>query len=80
MMTDNERVPPVKVGDELEMPVVGFGKTGDPMLRIEGELGSEGRGYVIFVKDTNLQDLVLGTMLKVKIDKVFPNFGLAELA
>ena len=66
--SENNIKPPVKEGQIHKASVVGFGKTGDPIVKVEK--------YTIFIKDAQpipqLQD-----ELMIKIEKVCPNYGFA---
>jgi predicted RNA-binding protein with TRAM domain len=62
--------PPVKEGQVHNGTVVGFGKTGDPIIKIEK--------YTIFLKDCNPMP-ELNAVVPVKIVKVLPSFGFAEV-
>ena len=62
---------PVKVGDALELKVFGIGRSGDLMVKVEK--------YVIFVKNASNVKLVPGMKVQVRITKVLPSYGFAEL-
>jgi predicted RNA-binding protein with TRAM domain len=65
--TNKKMIPPVKVDDVLEdLEVINSGKKNDGVVKYEG--------YIIFVNDCTIGDIVT-----FKMTKVFKNFGLAEL-
>ena len=59
-------VPPVNVGDELEVTIEAVGAKGDGITKVDG--------FVLFVAGTQKGDKV-----KVKITKVLSNVGFAEV-
>ncbi len=61
-----ERKPPVKVGDVREVKIENIGSGGDGIARIDG--------YVVFVPNTKVNDVVT-----VRIIKVLRNYGFAEV-
>lgn len=63
--------PPVNAGDVLKLGLTGWGKGGDPMFKH--------KNYIIFLKEFKNKKLELNALLDIRITKVFPNFGLAEL-
>lgn len=63
--------PPVEVGDCLEVEVENFGRTGDPMIKVER--------YIIFVKLPEGKKLEIGNKVNIKVTKVNPAVGFAEL-
>jgi len=58
--------PPLHVGDEIEMPIEGFGDSGDAFIRKNG--------YVVFIKDCEY-DLHAGDLYCVKVTKVTGKVG-----
>lgn len=71
MSEEKERKPPVKEGDILELTVCGFGKTGDPMVKKET--------YVLFIKNCQGITVLMDQEMEIKVTKVLPNFGFAEM-
>ena len=72
MYSDEERLtPPVKVGTIINLIVVGFGNNKDPILKVEK--------YVVFLKVLDGSQLKVGDEVQVKIVKVLPKFGFAEM-
>lgn len=61
-----ERMPPVKVDEELEVTIEAVGAKGDGLTRKEG--------FVIFVPNTSKGDHV-----RIRITKVLRNMGFAEV-
>ena len=59
------KLPPVKADDEIEVEIIGKGKKGDGVAKLED--------YIIFVPGTDV-----GDKLKVKITKVWPNCAFGE--
>jgi predicted RNA-binding protein with TRAM domain len=71
MEKSERQTPPVSVGAELELEVKSFGVNGDPVLKVEK--------YVLFLKLPKGREVGLGDELEVRVTKVLPNFGFAEL-
>lgn len=63
--------PPVEEGDCFEAEIIGFGKTGDPMIKIDR--------YILFIKLPEGKKLEKGDKVKVKVTKVNPAVGFTEL-
>lgn len=63
--------PPFEVGQIIKLGLIGWGKGGDPMFKH--------KNYIIFLKEFKGKKLELNALLEIKIKKVFPNFGIAEL-
>lgn len=68
-MLDENKTPPLKVGDVLKLGVVRFGKDGDPIMMHAG--------FVVFLKGVK-GGVQLNTMFEVRITKVLPHFAFAE--
>ena len=62
---DNDRAPPVKVGDELEVTIEAVAEKGDGLTKKDG--------FVIFVPGTQTGDKV-----KIRVTKVLRRVGFAE--
>lgn len=60
-------VPPVSVGEQLDVEIEDVGEQGDGVARV-------GPGYIVFVPDTDIGDRVT-----IEITKVRENFGFAEV-
>lgn len=67
----NELNPPIEQNAILEVPIVSFGKNGDPIVKIEK--------YVIFVKLNPGDKLTVNSCVKIQVTKVLPKFGFAIL-
>ena len=65
-MDDEDRTPPIKVGDILkEQEVINTGKKNDGVVKYED--------YIIFVNDCQKGDIV-----SFKVEKVLKNFGIGK--
>ncbi|MBI2668685.1 TRAM domain-containing protein [Candidatus Woesearchaeota archaeon] len=64
---NQERVAPVKVGETYEVAIESIGGKGDGVARV--------KGFVLFVPGVQKGDYV-----KVRITKVLPSVGFAEVA
>ena len=71
MDNKDKNVKPVTEQDILELPVVAFGDSGDPIVRTED-------GLVLFVKKIGIKP-VIGEVLQIKVMRVLEKFGFAEL-
>ncbi len=65
-----DKNPPVEVGDVLKLGIVKMGADGDPIMIH--------KKFIIFLKDKEKKAIELNTLMEVKITKVFPNFAFAE--
>ena len=65
-MDNEEKVPPVKEGEIVEVEIINIGKAGDGVGKIDG--------FIIFVPETEK-----GDMVEVKITKVMDRMAFAEL-
>jgi len=61
-----KRKPPVKVGDVRKVRIESLGSGGDGIARIDG--------YIVFVPNTQINDVVT-----IRIVKVLRNYGFAEV-
>ncbi len=68
--SEDKYSPPVKEGQLHNAAVVGFGKTGDPIVKVEK--------YTIFLKDC-IPTPNVGDVLPIKIEKTLPRFGFATV-
>lgn len=66
-----EQKPPVIINEELELPVVGWGRNNDPVMKIEN--------YTLFVKNVEGKKFGLNAKLRVKVTKVFAKYGFVEI-
>ena len=65
-MTEEQLIPPVKVGDIIEdQTVISAGKRNDGVIKYQG--------FILFVNSVSIGDIVT-----VKVTKVLPKFGVAE--
>lgn len=64
--TQNTRSPPVDEGETRTVIVENIGEKGDGIAKVE-------KGYVLIVPDTEIGDEV-----RVRIDRVTPNYAMAE--
>jgi predicted RNA-binding protein with TRAM domain len=64
-------IPPVKVGDELQLVIEGKGTRGDPFGKYQG--------YIIFVKGEGADQLTDADAPDVKITRADPKIGYAGL-
>jgi len=60
----------VKEGQIIKCAVVSFGKTRDPVVKVNN--------YAIFIKKRYSKNIKVGMILPIKITKIFPNFGFAD--
>ena len=65
MGKDNFTVP-VKENEEYDVEIIGVGKEGDGIAKVEG--------YTVFVPETKQGDKV-----KIRIKKTLPNFAFSEV-
>lgn len=61
-----EKIPPVKIFEEIKITIISIGTKGDGIGRYEG--------FVIITPETETEKTY-----KVKIIKVFPNYAIAEV-
>ena len=66
-----ELVPPVNIGDTIELPVIGIGEKGDLIVSVNK--------YIVFVKVPVGTKIQTDECINLKITKVLPKFGFAEL-
>lgn len=71
LMAKTTPEPPVKVGETIKRSIVSFGKNGDPIMKVDR--------YVLFIKETKGKKFALNDLIEVKVTKVLPNYGFAEL-
>ena len=65
-MKKDKLIVPVKEDEEYDVEIIGVGKAGDGIAKIEG--------YTVFVPQTGNGDKV-----RIKIKKVLPNFAFSEV-
>ena len=70
-MNYDEKEPPVEAGDRYDAEIINFGKTNDPMIKIEN--------YVVFIKIDGEHDLKIGDTVAIEITKALPRCGFARL-
>ena len=70
-MTEEKLKPPVKVGNVLNLVVIGFGKNKDPILKADK--------YVLFLKLAEGVKVKKGEEVQIKVTRILPNFGFAEM-
>jgi len=71
MYEKESRKPPVEVGQILELPIMGFGKDEDPMMKHEG--------YVLFLRRSENVKMHRDQVIKVRVTKLLAHSGFVEL-
>lgn len=61
-----QRLPPVKVGEEYEVDIIGVGEKGDGLTKV--------KGFVLFVPNARE-----GEHKKIRVTKVLRKVGFAEI-
>ena len=65
MDLENNKVIPVREGDELQVDITSVGVQGDGIAKVEG--------YTLFISDT-----AIGDQITIRITKTMPRYGFAE--
>ena len=68
---ENEKIPPVKIGENLNLGIVGWGKKGNPMMKY--------KGYTIFLEKFEGIQIKIKEMMPIRITKVFNRFAFAQI-
>ncbi len=70
---EEKPVPPVKVGEEHKAYLSGFGKNGDPFVKVSK--------YVLFLRGDKgrVEKIDPKAMVRFKVTKVLPKFGFAKM-
>ncbi len=68
---ENEKIPPVKIGEKLKLGITGWGKKGNPMMKY--------KGYTIFLEKFEEIQIKIKEMIPIQITKVFNRFAFAQL-
>ena len=63
--------PPVKVGDKIKAGIVGWGKQGNPIVKV--------KGFVIYIEKFEEKPLHIKELLYLRITKVFTRFGFCQI-
>lgn len=71
-MKQYDNLPPVSIGDELGVIIIGKGETGDAI----GKVGNKNKGYTIIIKNTALE---IGDKVRVKIYQTGTTFAMANV-
>lgn len=69
---ENKNIMTTKTQDILELPVIGFGETRDPIVRADD-------GIVLFIKDVVGHALKKDERVKIRVTRVLERYGFAEL-
>ncbi len=66
-----EKIPPLKVGDKIRAMIVGWGKKGNPFVKV--------KGFVVYIEKFEDKTLNIKERIPLRVTKVFGSFGFAQL-
>jgi predicted RNA-binding protein with TRAM domain len=66
-----EKNPPVKIGELISAGILGFGKKGNPYVKIEG--------FVIYIENYKDKIIQLNKMLQMRVIKICKTYAFANI-